>query len=180
MADPLGLSNCCDMFAQFDSVTSVMLIGAVALLGLALFWVAFRQKRELATVREALRGSDGRALEHILLDHIRSRQLLQDDVAALRSRVAELERQAETTVGRVGLVRYDAFEEMGGDQSFALAFQNQRGDGVVFNSIAGRQQVKLYCKPIREGSSDVSLTPEETAAIELAHNPHYPPEAATK
>lgn len=166
------------MLAQVDSVTFAAFVAAFALFGLALLWLFLRHKSELAAIREALRGSDGRSLEQMLVDHVRRRELLEDEVAILRTRVAELERQAESTVGRVGLVRYDAFEEMGGDQSFALALQNQRGDGVVINSIVGRQQVKVYCKPIKRGSSDLSLTPEESAAIELAHREHNPTEAA--
>ena len=69
---------------------------------------------------------------------------------------------------RFGLVRYDAFEEMGGQLSFSAAFLDERGDGLLITSINGRTETRTYAKRVTGGWSDKHLTPEERQAIETA------------
>ncbi len=156
------------MPSEIDSVMLALIFGLIGLVGLGLVALFVRQKKELGAVRTALQGSSGESLEQLLIDHTRGRIRLEEANEELRSRVAALERDALEQVGRVGLVRYNAFEEVGGDQSFAVAFQNAQGSGVVLNTLTGRQQVKIYCKLLKDGRSAHPLTPEEEAAIALA------------
>jgi hypothetical protein len=158
------------MISQLDSGSSAIVFGLIGLLAFVFALFYLRINRELSGIRESLKGTNGESLEKLLIEHTRGRLKLEEENRELRSRVADLERKAKASVGSVGLVRYDAFEEMGGDQSFAVAFQNEKGDGVVINSITGRQQVKIYCKPLRGGQSDHSLTPEEEQAIHKARS----------
>lgn len=83
---------------------------------------------------------------------------------------AQAEQQAinRYAVSRFGLVRYDAFEEMGGRLSFSAAFLDEHGDGLVFSSINGRTEARTYAKPIKGLASDHHLSPEERAAMEAA------------
>ncbi|MCW5945580.1 MAG: DUF4446 family protein [Fimbriimonadales bacterium] len=158
------------MISQLDSAVPAIVFGLIGLLAFVLVLFYLRLNRDLASIREALKGTSGESLERLLVDHTRGRLKLEEENRELQARVAELEQKAKSNIGSVGLVRYDAFEEMGGDQSFAVAFQNEAGDGVVFNSITGRQQVKIYCKPLRGGQSDHALTPEEEQAIRNAQS----------
>ena len=82
----------------------------------------------------------------------------------------QAEQQAFTryALSRFGLVRYDAFEEMGGRLSFSAAFLDEHGDGLVFSSINGRTETRTYAKPIKALASDHHLSPEERAAIDEA------------
>jgi len=68
----------------------------------------------------------------------------------------------------VGLVRYDAFEDVGGRLSFSCAMLNDDGDGVVVTSINGRQDTRVYAKPVYRGESEHNLSDEEAAAIREA------------
>ncbi|MFN2543031.1 MAG: DUF4446 family protein [Actinomycetota bacterium] len=86
-------------------------------------------------------------------------------VAADQQRVAHLLRGA---VQRVGLVRYDAFEDVGGRLSFSCALLNDEGDGVVITSINGRQDTRVYAKPVHHAESMHNLSEEEAAAIREA------------
>jgi hypothetical protein len=92
-----------------------------------------------------------------------SRQL--DDVAA---RTAILEAAQRRSFQRVGLVRYNPFEETGGNQSFALALLDAAGDGWVLSSLHARSGTRVYAKAITAGRSDAGLSAEETAAIAQA------------
>lgn len=81
---------------------------------------------------------------------------------------AEQQAFARYSLSRFGLVRYDAFEEMGGRLSFSAALLDEHGDGIVFSSINGRTETRTYGKPIKGLVSDHHLSPEERAAIEEA------------
>ena len=83
-------------------------------------------------------------------------------------RLAELERIARLDVPRIGFVRYNAFEDVGSDLSFALALLNKDGDGVVISSIYSREDTRTYGKAVRGYSSVKDASKEERAAIEAA------------
>jgi hypothetical protein len=74
----------------------------------------------------------------------------------------------EGAVQHVGLVRYDAFEDVGGRLSFSCAMLDDHGTGVVVTSINGRQDTRVYAKPIVDGRSQYNLSIEEEEAIRRA------------
>ena len=84
------------------------------------------------------------------------------------ARLAELERLARSEVPRVGFVRYNAFDDVGSDLSFALALLNAEGDGVVLNSIYSREETRTYGKAVKGYTSVVDASREERAAIDAA------------
>jgi hypothetical protein len=91
--------------------------------------------------------------------------------AAVRSLSATDRRQEvliEGAVRHVGLVRYDAFEDVGGRLSFSCAMLDDHGNGVVLTSINGRQDTRVYAKPIVDGRSQYNLSIEEEEAIRQA------------
>ncbi len=76
--------------------------------------------------------------------------------------------QIEAGVRRVGLLRYDAFEDVGGRLSFSCAMLDEHGNGLVLTSINGRQETRVYAKPISGGTSPYNLSSEEAEAIRQA------------
>jgi hypothetical protein len=72
------------------------------------------------------------------------------------------------SVRDVGIVRYDALNEMSGNLSFSLALLNSLGDGVVLSSINGRAETRTYAKPIVAGKAGQELSPEEMQAVQSA------------
>ena len=90
---------------------------------------------------------------------------------AVRSLHATSKRQEAaigSTVRNVGLLRYDAFEDVGGRLSFSCALLNDEGTGVVLTSINGRQETRVYAKPVTAGTSSYNLSTEEQEAIRQA------------
>ena len=73
-----------------------------------------------------------------------------------------------TAFQRVGLVRYNPFEDTGGNQSFALAMLDANGDGWILSSLHARQGTRFYAKAVKAGRSETSLSDEEQAAIKQA------------
>lgn len=81
----------------------------------------------------------------------------------------------EGSVRHVSLLRYDAFEDVGGRLSFSCAMLDDHGNGVVLTSINGRQETRVYAKPIIERTSTYNLSVEESEAIRQAMEPAAEP-----
>jgi len=93
---------------------------------------------------------------------------LPEDVVGLRQEVAALRAEAKGTLRHVGLVRYDAFGDVGGRQSWSLALLDDDGDGVVLTAIHGRSEARSYAKSIAAWSSEQPMSPEEQDAVASA------------
>ncbi len=93
-------------------------------------------------------------------------------VDSLVARQEDGEVHQKLALQRFGLVRYDAFEEMGGRLSFSAALLDDHGDGIVITSINGRTETRTYAKPIRQMLSEHNLSEEENAAIAAAMAGH--------
>jgi Protein of unknown function (DUF4446) len=142
-------------------------IGFVVLLVIAV--LQFRQIRRLGRRLDGItRGEDGRSLEAVLDAHLDKVFNVAREVDDLSARSAVLESNGRRAVQRVGLVRYNPFEETGGNQSFALAMTDANGDGVVVSSLHARAGTRLYAKSVVAGRSDAALSAEEAEALRMA------------
>jgi len=108
------------------------------------------------------------ALRAVLEGQAGQIQRLEKAVRVLNARDNKQQVQIEGSVRRVSLLRYDAFEDVGGCLSFSCALLDEHGSGVVLTSINGRQETRVYAKPITEGSSTYNLSIEEVEAIRQA------------
>jgi hypothetical protein len=95
-------------------------------------------------------------------------QELHAAVQQSRTELGEFASQLPSSVQAVGLVRFQAFSDYGGDQSFALALADASGDGVVITGIYAREGTRVYAKPLSKWTSQYSLSFEEENAIKQA------------
>jgi hypothetical protein len=93
---------------------------------------------------------------------------LENAVRVLNATDKRQQLQIEAGIRRVSLLRYDAFEDVGGRLSFSCALLDEHGTGVVVTSINGRQETRVYAKPVERGASTFNLSLEEEEAIRLA------------
>lgn len=112
----------------------------------------------VAALAVALRNGAGRSARHATAD-------LPADVPGLRAEVAALREEAAGALRHLAVVRYDAFDEMGGRLSWSLALLDDGGNGVVLTSIRGRSEARTYAKSVADWSSDQELSPEESEAV---------------
>lgn len=164
-----------------DAVTVVALVGA-GLSGLllgAVVLMGLRLRKLRRDHRRAFRNSPDDVLTALgrQADELATMRGELDELRALSIQLRELQRG---TLSRLGVVRYDAFDDMGGMLSFTAALLDERGDGLVISAINGRTETRCYAKPIAAGASDQNLSGEEIAAIDAAiegRSPSvYPPE----
>jgi len=104
----------------------------------------------------------------IVNDNSAQVEALMEEVGALSERYSFLLRRIAGSIQHVGVVRFDAFRDMGGMLSFAIAMLDDRGNGMVISSIYGRSESRTYAKPVIERASSYELSPEEREAIRLA------------
>jgi hypothetical protein len=145
---------------------SMLVLLSLGLSGLVLLLLALSQGRRMRQSRGPVQLDD--ALRSILEGHARAIQRLEQVARALNSTDRRQEQLIEGAVSRVGLLRYDAFEDVGGRLSFSCALLDDHGSGVVVTSINGRQDTRVYAKPVSEGGSVYSLSAEEEEAIKRA------------
>jgi hypothetical protein len=91
-----------------------------------------------------------------------------EDVMGLRQEVAALRAEAASALRHLAVVRYDAFNDMGGHLSWSLALLDDGGDGVVLTSIHGRSEARTYAKNLSAWTSQQPLSPEEEEAVSHA------------
>jgi hypothetical protein len=107
-------------------------------------------------------------LRGILQGQAEQVQRLERAIRALHGTDKKQQTQIEGSVQNVALLRYDAFEDVGGRLSFSCALLDDQGNGVVLTSINGRQETRVYAKPVARGTSSHNLSLEEEEAIRRA------------
>jgi Protein of unknown function (DUF4446) len=145
--------------ATFLSVVALI----VALAALALAGQRFLRERMPGSDDGVSVGADGG--EHPGGRSVARIESAVKQLAANQKKLAEL---AQASVRHVGVVRYDAFEDMGGRLSFSAAILDGNGDGLVITSINGRQDTRCYAKQVQNWTSIHNLSDEERQAIREA------------
>jgi hypothetical protein len=157
------------------STLAVIVLIVVVLLAVVLTPGILRTGRRGAE-RGATRSS--RRLDAEVEQQGKAIQRLEAAVRQLALGQKQLGELAEGSVRHVGVVRFDAFEDMGGRLSFSAALLDGNGDGVVITSINGRQDTRCYAKRVTNGGSAHNLTDEERQAIREALASDHRPQVA--
>ena len=88
--------------------------------------------------------------------------------ARLDARLGQIEEDLRGVISHRALVRYDAYNELSGRQSMSIALLDDERSGIVLSCIHHRDQARVYGKQVREGRSELELSPEEAEAVRLA------------
>ncbi len=153
-----------------EALTIVCLVAiAVAAVALALAIVAICRQRRLEAKYSRLFGHvEGGNVRDALEGYAAQvRQALGETSQAL-AEVHAVGAQVTGCVQRSGVVRFNPFDDTGGDQSFALALADAEGNGVVLSSLHARGLTRVYAKPLAGWASTYQLTEEENQAIQRA------------
>jgi hypothetical protein len=160
-----------------DDLTTTQGIVALAAAGVgvvALLWVivlAVKLRRVRAAQKTVLGEGQADLVAHaaqIQEAFVQLRDWVEETATRLEERMATAEARIDGCVAYTSLVRYDAMGEMSGQQSSTMALLDARRTGVVVSSILHRDQARVYVKQVREGESELELSPEELQAIEAA------------
>ena len=128
----------------------------------------FRLNRLLRQYRQLATGVEGQPLDE-LLQKILDRGVVESQtLTRLESDLTQLGEEVQSHIQNVGLVRYNAFDDTGGDQSYALALLDDHGNGAIVNGLFHRTECRVYVKPVQDWKSIYSMSDEESEAIRKA------------
>ena len=118
--------------------------------------------------KKFMSGKNAKSLEEILVKRLNQIDSLVDANATNEKNIKKVVNNMKFTFQKVGLVKYDAFNEMGGKLSFSLALLNASNDGFVLNAVHSREGCYTYIKEIIDGNSIIVLAEEEKEALNMA------------
>ncbi|MBQ6812186.1 MAG: DUF4446 family protein [Agathobacter sp.] len=153
----------------FDSDYIIIGLAAVVLIMFIIMIINMVQLFKLKKrYKIFMSGKNARNLEKTLIERLDQVDALLDANAANEKNIRILFNKMKFTFQKVGLVKYDAFNEMGGKLSFSLALLNEKNDGFVMNAVHSREGCYTYVKEIIDGNSIIVLSPEEQEALDMA------------
>ena len=152
-----------------DSDYIIIALAAILLVLLILVIVNMVQMGRLKNRYEKMMsGKDGKSLEDNLIFRLEQIDELIEANAANERNIDTIFRKMKFDFQKYSLVKYDAFEEMGGKLSFSLAMLNEKNDGYIINAVHSRGGCYTYVKEIIDGNSIIALAEEEEQALKQA------------
>jgi hypothetical protein len=137
-------------------------------IGLTIALVLHLRLRRVRAAQLTLQGSGGDDLVDFAVSLQGRVDGLHRELDAVTASLGRLERRLDSTVSRLAVVRYDAYEQTGGHQSASVALLDASRSGVVLSAIQGRDYARIYVKELDGGRAAISLSPEEQEAVERA------------
>jgi hypothetical protein len=159
---------------DLNSTQGIVALAATGLAAIALVWVivlGVKLRRLRAAQRTILGGEETDLAAHaasLQEAFVQLRDWVEEVAAGLEGRVTGAERRMDNSIAHTSVVRYDAMNELSGQQSSTVALLDARRTGVVISSILHRDQARLYVKQVREGNPEYELSPEEQQAVDEA------------
>ena len=149
---------------------------AVAVVALIFAIVLAFKLRRMRSAQKAVLGGAG---QRDLVEHAQQlekgftdmRDWVEESIEHFERRMQATEARLDGCVAYRSLVRYDAYNELSGQQSSSVALLDAHRSGVVLTSIVHRDQARLYVKQLREGEAEIDLSPEEQEAVDTALSP---------
>lgn len=149
-------------------------IGIIALMVLVLILIIImivhtvQMKKLKKNYRIFMEGKDAKTLEDTLIKRLDQVDTLIEANEKNADNIDKIFHDMKFTFQKVGLVKYDAFNEMGGKLSFSLALLNETNDGFIINAMHSREGCYTYIKEIMDGNSIIVLAEEEKEALNMA------------
>ena len=137
-----------------------------------LFVIIILQMKKLNRLQKRLSkfmtGKDAKSLEKDIVGLYEDNKFLKINVDKNKKDIRTLYKNMEHAFQKIGLIKYDAFQQMGGKLSFSLALLNENNNGFILNSVHSTEGCYTYTKEIKSGECAISLGEEEQQALDMA------------
>lgn len=151
-----------NQFLSYLIITNIILI--LLVVGLIIY-VVYLSKKYLSFMKKLGNGNN---LDEMLKKYLEDVKNVKQDNSEIKAYYTKLDNDINASIQKIGLVRYNAFKDVGSDLSFAVALLDRENNGIVFNGIYGSESSNIYAKPIKNGESSYQLSEEEKYAIDIA------------
>lgn len=158
-----------EYYLGIDSDYVIMGLAVLTVLLLLIVFINIIQMHKLKKkYKMFMDGKNAKTLEESILSRMDQIDHLISSTQKNESDIQKIYKNMKTTFQKVGLVKYDAFHEMGGKLSFSLALLNEINDGFIVNAMHSREGCYTYIKEIIDGNSIIALADEEQEALDMA------------
>ena len=155
---------------SYSGILLLMLLVVVVILLVCVFNLSLGLNRLSRKYAIFMKGKDAQSLEKLFKRKFELIEKLTVNSEINAENIAKLEKMQNMILDKYGIVKYDAFEDMGGKLSFVLAMLDNNNTGFLLNAIHSRENCFLYIKEIVNGESYVALSDEEIQALKKAVN----------
>lgn len=155
---------------SYSGILLLMLLIVVVILLVCVFNLSLGLNRLSRKYAIFMKGKDAQSLEKLFKRKFELIEKLTVNSEINAENIAKLEKMQNMILDKYGIVKYDAFEDMGGKLSFVLAMLDNNNTGFLLNAIHSRENCFLYIKEIVNGESYVALSDEEIQALKKAVN----------
>ena len=142
----------------------ILMLGAINVFLLRLF-VQTNKK-----IDDLLEKGKIKDFKDIFLSQKEKNDNLEREIKEAFLKIKELEEVSETTIRKIGIVRFNPFNDMGGNQSFVIALLDNKSNGFLISSLFSKEGNRVYSKTVKNGKSEYILSGEEVEAIGMAVN----------
>ena len=156
------------LFGSTIDIIVLILLAAVIVLAIFLILQGRKMKNLEQRLYDLSAGSDGESLEDMLVRILDNYDGINKQLDQNTGDIRDIYRRLHGVVQKVGLVKYDAFSQMGGNLSSVIALLDQDNNGILLNTVQNVDGCYSYVKGVRGGRSDVAYTDEEQEAIDMA------------
>ena len=140
-----------------------MLVMIIILLILIL--IQFSKQKKYA---KFMKGKDAKSLEQEIEGLYDDNDYIKQEAEKNRKDIKDIQKRMEYCYQKLGVVKYDAFSQMGGQLSFCLALLNEKDDGFILNSVQSSEGCYTYTKEVKKGECAITLGEEEKKALDQA------------
>lgn len=151
-----------DNFIIISTIINICLFIAVLAL---IIYVYNINKKYINFMKKVGKGNN---LDEMLKEYLAEVAEIKKDNSEIKAYYTKLDNDIASGIQKVGLVRYNAFQNVGSDLSFALALLDAENNGIVLNGLYGSESSNIYAKPIKNGQSTYQLSEEEKEALSIA------------
>lgn len=158
----IGLGN-----IDIGIILLVMLLIIIILLVLLIVNICSISKMK-KQYKKFMTGKTAKSLEEEIVGLFEDNKFMKASITKNKKNIDQLYRRMEPTFQKIGLVKYDAFNQMGGQLSFCLTLLDENNNGFLINSVHNAEGCYLYSKEIVRGESEITLSEEEKKALDQA------------
>ncbi len=148
-----------------------ILIGMAAVIAISVILIII-QMVKLSKLKKKysvfMQGKDAKSLEKDIIGLYEDNKFIKVSIGKNKNDIRELFKKQELSFQKVGIVKYDAFKQMGGQLSFSLALLNENDCGFIINSVHSTEGCYSYSKEIKNGQCSILLGEEEKQALDMA------------
>ena len=165
-------SSIFDAIGIDPGIILIFVLGVLLIVLVYMIKISMKMSRFIKKYKMFMRGLDGASLERSFAARFNQMDLLEENSRNHMEEIRKIKEVQNITLNKVAIVKYDAFKEMGGKLSFALAMLDKENNGFVMNAIHSSDGCYTYVKEIVKGESYVVLGEEEKEALRQAVNSH--------